>query len=100
MNVTPLAKIIGYADAECEPVDFSVAPTIAVKKAVKRAGLKLEEINFFEINEAFSATVLACAKVLNIDLKKINVYGGAVALGHPIGMSGARVVLTLVNVLK
>lgn len=98
-NLKPLGRIVSYADSEVEPIDFCIAPEKAGKLALSRAGMKLNQIDFFEFNEAFSVTVLANMKLLDIGLDKVNVNGGAVALGHPIGMSGARIVLTLLNVL-
>ncbi|CAK93742.1 unnamed protein product (macronuclear) [Paramecium tetraurelia] len=99
-NLTPLARIVSYADAELDPMDFCIAPTKSSAKALQRAGLKLTNIDYHEINEAFAATVLANMKLLDLPLDRINVNGGAVALGHPIGMSGARIILSLLTVLK
>lgn len=99
-NLKPLAKIIGYADAAQAPEWFTTAPSIAIPKALKRANLQLEDIDFFEINEAYAAVALANQIELGIDPQKINVYGGAVALGHPLGASGARIICTLVSVLQ
>ncbi|MCU0324630.1 MAG: thiolase family protein [Spirosomaceae bacterium] len=99
-NLKPIAKIVSYADAEHEPEWFTTAPVHAAQKALKRAGLSVEDIDFFEVNEAFSAVALAFAKLLEIDQTKLNVHGGAVSLGHPLGCSGARIITTLVNVLK
>ncbi|MNU25397.1 Acetyl-CoA acetyltransferase [compost metagenome] len=99
-NLKPLAKIIGYADAAQAPEWFTTAPSIAIPKALKRANLQLEDIDFFEINEAYAAVALANQIQLGIDPQKINVYGGAVALGHPLGASGARIICTLVSVLQ
>jgi acetyl-CoA C-acetyltransferase len=100
LGLKPLAKIIAYADAAVAPEDFPVAPVGAIKKAVERAGLSIEDIDFFEINEAFAVVSLANNKLLNLDPAKVNVNGGAVSLGHPIGSSGARIVVTLTSVLK
>jgi acetyl-CoA C-acetyltransferase len=100
LGLLPIAKIIGFADAEQEPQLFTTTPTVAIPKAIKMANLIKEEIDFFEINEAFSVVPLAFEKILDIPHKKINVYGGAVALGHPLGASGARIVATLISVLK
>ena len=91
---------MGYGDAEVNPIDFNIAPEKAAKVALKRAGLQITDVDFWEFNEAFSVTGLANMKLLGISQDKVNVNGGAVALGHPIGMSGARIVLTLANVLK
>lgn len=100
-NITePLVEIVGYADAEVNPLDFNIAPEKAARLALQRAGLKVTDIDFWEFNEAFSVTGLANMKLLDLDQKRVNVNGGAVALGHPIGMSGARVTLHLANVLK
>jgi acetyl-CoA C-acetyltransferase len=96
----PIAEIVGYGDAEVNPIDFNIAPEKAAKVALKRAGLQITDVDFWEFNEAFSVTGLANMKLLGISQDKVNVNGGAVALGHPIGMSGARIVLTLANVLK
>lgn len=99
-NLKPLAKIIGYADAAQAPEWFTTSPSIAIPKALERANLKLEDIDFFEINEAYAAVALANQMELGLDPRKINVYGGAVALGHPLGASGARIICTLVSVLQ
>ncbi|OCH93598.1 peroxisomal 3-ketoacyl-CoA-thiolase [Obba rivulosa] len=100
LGVKPLAKIISYADAGVEPIDFPSAPTVALPLALKRAGLTVGDIAQFEINEAFSVVVRIAEKVLGIDPAKINVHGGAVALGHAIGNSGSRIIVTLVHSLK
>lgn len=100
LGLKPLARIISFADAEHEPEWFTTAPTIAVPKALKRANLTLNDMDFFEINEAFSVVTMAFNKVLDVNPDKVNVFGGAVALGHPLGCSGARIVTTLVNVLQ
>ncbi|XP_030895470.1 acetyl-CoA acetyltransferase, mitochondrial [Leptonychotes weddellii] len=89
-----------FADAAVEPVDFPVAPAYAVPKVLKDAGLKKEDITMWEVNEAFSLVVLANIKMLDLDPQKVNINGGAVSLGHPIGMSGARIVVHLVQALK
>lgn len=99
-NLKPLAKIIGYADAAKAPEDYATAPAAAIPKALAVANLNLSDINFIELNEAFAAVVLANQKILGFDLDKTNVYGGAVAMGHPLGASGARIVVTLLSVLK
>ena len=98
-GLKPIAKIIAYADAEHEPEWFTTAPIMAAEKALKRAGLNIEEIDFFEVNEAFSAVPMAFCKNFGISSDKVNVFGGAVSLGHPLGCSGARIVTTLINVL-
>jgi len=100
LGLKPIAKIISYADAEQEPKWFTTAPTLAIPKAVKRAGLQLEEIDFVELNEAFSVVGIENTRRLKLDPAKVNVHGGAVSLGHPLGCSGARILVTLINVLK
>lgn len=99
-DLKPLAKIIGYADAAQSPEWFTTSPSLAIPKALKQANLSINDIDFFEINEAYAAVVLANQKILNLKTEKINIYGGAVAMGHPLGMSGSRVIVTLVSVLK
>lgn len=100
LGLKPLAKIKGYADAEQAPEWFTTTPSVAVPKAVEKAGLKMGDINYFELNEAFSVVGLANMKLMDLDASKVNVNGGAVSLGHPLGASGARVIVTLINVLK
>lgn len=100
LGLKPLAKIKGYADAEQAPEWFTTTPSIALPKAVEKAGLKMGDINYFELNEAFAVVGLANMKLMNLDASKVNVNGGAVSLGHPLGCSGARVIVTLINVLK
>jgi len=100
LGIKPIAKIKGYSDAEQAPEWFTTAPALAVPKAVEKAGLKLDDINYFELNEAFAVVGLANMKLMNLDPSKVNVNGGAVSLGHPLGCSGARVIVTLINVLK
>ncbi|XP_068600602.1 acetyl-CoA acetyltransferase, mitochondrial [Brachionichthys hirsutus] len=100
LNVTPLARIVSFADAAVAPIDFPIAPAFAVPKALDAAGLKSEDVHMWEINEAFSVVVLANMKMLDIDPAKVNVNGGAVSLGHPIGMSGARIVGHMAHNLK
>jgi acetyl-CoA C-acetyltransferase len=99
-GLKPIARIVGYGDAELAPVDFPIAPASATQIALKNAGLTLDDISYFEMNEAFSVVPIANGKLLGIPLEKINVHGGAVALGHPIGCSGARILTTLASVLK
>jgi len=99
-NLTPIARIKGFTDAEVDPVDFSIAPTSSINQLLKKCNLKIKDIDYFEINEAFSSVVLANMKLLDLKINKVNVHGGAVSLGHPIGMSGARIVLSLINVLQ
>jgi acetyl-CoA C-acetyltransferase len=100
LGLKPLAKIKSYADAEQAPEWFTTSPSLAVPKAVEKAGLKMSDIHYFELNEAFSVVGLANIKLMNLDATKVNVNGGAVSLGHPLGASGARVIVTLINVLK
>ena len=100
LGIKPLAKILAHADAAQAPEWFTTAPAKAVPIAIKRAVLKSEDIDYYEINEAFAAVSLAALKDLKLDPAKVNVNGGAVSLGHPIGASGARIVVTLIHVLK
>lgn len=100
LGIKPLAIIRSYADAEQEPVWFTTTPSIAVPEAVKKAGLQLTDIDFVELNEAFSVVGIVNTKKMNLDAAKVNVNGGAVSLGHPLGCSGARIIVTLINVLK
>ena len=100
LGLKPLAKIISYADAAHEPENFTTAPSKALPIALKKAGLEVSDIDFFEFNEAFSVVGLANNKILGLDASKVNVNGGAVALGHPLGSSGSRIIVTLINVLK
>jgi acetyl-CoA C-acetyltransferase len=99
-NLKPLAKILGFADAAVKPIDFSVAPAQAMPKVLAQCGIKAEDVDLWEINEAFSVVVLANMKILKLDHSKVNIHGGAVSLGHPIGMSGARLITHLVHSLK
>lgn len=100
LGIKPLAKIIGYADAQQAPEWFTTAPAKAMPLAIERAGLKISDIEYFRINEAFSVVALANMKELGIAHAQTNVFGGAVSLGHPLGSSGARIVITLLSVLK
>lgn len=100
LNLTPLATIKSYADAAHEPEWFTTAPAKALPKALAKSNLKLEEIDFFEFNEAFSVVGLANMKILGLNDTNVNVNGGAVSLGHPLGCSGARILITLLNVLE
>ncbi|XP_026733699.1 acetyl-CoA acetyltransferase, mitochondrial [Trichoplusia ni] len=100
LNVKPLARVVGYADGECDPIDFPIAPAVAIPKLLEKTGVKKEDVALWEINEAFSVVAVANQKLLGIDHNKINVHGGAVSLGHPIGMSGARLVVHLCHALK
>ncbi|CAO3595028.1 unnamed protein product [Absidia cylindrospora] len=99
-NLPLLAKISGWGDAAQAPNLFTTSPALAIPKAIKHAGLTLQDIDYFEINEAFSVVACANKKLLNIDDEKINIWGGAVAMGHPLGCSGARIITTLNSVLK
>ena len=100
LGLKPLAYIKGYADAAQEPKWFTTSPAKALPKALKKAGISIGDVDFFEFNEAFAVVGLANAKILGLDNDKINVNGGAVSLGHPLGCSGARIVVTLINVLQ
>ncbi|MDW8326468.1 MAG: thiolase family protein [Anaerolineales bacterium] len=100
LGYTPLARIVSYGYAGVEPHRMGIAPAGAVPKALEKAGLKLEQIDLIEINEAFAAQVLAVGRVLGWDWNKVNVNGGAIALGHPVGSSGCRIVVTLVHEMK
>lgn len=100
LGTKPLARILSIADAECNPKLFTIAPSLAIPKALERAGLKISDVALFEINEAFSVVALANQQILGLDPAKVNVSGGAVALGHPIGSSGARIIVSLVHLLQ
>lgn len=100
LGVRPLARIRGFADAAQEPMWFTTTPALAIPKAMKLAGVEKKDVDFYEINEAFSAVAIANNRKLDIPAEKVNVNGGAVALGHPLGASGARIMTTLINVLK
>lgn len=99
-NIKPLARIVSYADAAQTPEEFTTTPSIALHKALAKASLTIDDIDFFEFNEAFAVVGLVNAQLLNIPLEKINIQGGAVALGHPLGCSGARILVTLVHSLQ
>jgi len=100
LGIQPLAIIKGFADAEQDPKWFTTSPALALPKALYKAGLKKEIIDYFEFNEAFSVVGLVNSKLLELDAEKINVHGGAVALGHPLGCSGARIIVTLIHILQ
>ncbi len=100
LGLKPIAKILSYADAEQAPEWFTTSPAIAVPMAVAKAGLKMEDINYWELNEAFSVVGIENTKRMKLDPAKVNVHGGAVSIGHPLGCSGARIIVTLINVLK
>ena len=100
LGLKPIAKIVSYADAEQAPEWFTTTPAIAVPKAVAKAGLKMEDISFWELNEAFSVVGIENSRRMKLDPATVNVHGGAVSIGHPLGASGARIIVTLINVLK
>jgi acetyl-CoA C-acetyltransferase len=100
LGLTPIAKIKSFADAEQAPEWFTTAPALAVPKAVEKAGLTMDQIQYWELNEAFSVVGIENTKRMNLDPQKVNVNGGAVSIGHPLGCSGARIIVTLINVLK
>ncbi len=100
LGITPLAKIIAFADAAQAPEWFTTAPALAIPKALKWAGIDIKDVDFFELNEAFSVVGLANTQILGIDAQKVNTRGGAVALGHPLGSSGSRIVVSLAHILK
>ncbi|KAL1965953.1 hypothetical protein VTN77DRAFT_4893 [Rasamsonia byssochlamydoides] len=100
LNLKPIAKILGWADAAQAPSKFTTAPSLAIPKALKKAGVSLNDVDAFEINEAFSVVALANIKLLGLSEDKVNIHGGAVAIGHPLGASGARILTTLLGVLK
>jgi acetyl-CoA C-acetyltransferase len=100
LGLKPLAEIVSFADAAHEPQWFTTAPTLAAPLALQRAGLKMEDIDYLEVNEAFAVVPMAFGKELGVDREKMNVNGGGVSLGHPLGTSGARIIVTLVNVLR
>src|SRR5690606_24441771 len=97
LGIKPLAKIRGFADAAQDPMWFTTSPSIAIPKAMKLAGVAQKDVDYYEINEAFSAVAIANNIKLGLDPSKVNVNGGAVALGHPLGASGARIITTLLN---
>ena len=100
LGVKPIARIIGYASSAKKPEWFTTAPADVIPKVLQRIKMKKEDIDLFEINEAFAVVALAVNKMLRLDLDKVNVNGGAVALGHPIGASGTRILVTLLHALK
>jgi acetyl-CoA C-acetyltransferase len=99
LGLKPIGKILGFADAEQEPVQFTTTPSIAVPRAVAKSNLKMEDIEYFELNEAFSVVGIENTRRMKLDPAKVNVNGGAVSIGHPLGASGARIIVTLLNVL-
>lgn len=100
LGLKPIAKILSYADAEQAPEWFTTTPSIAVPKAVTKAGLKMKDIEYWELNEAFAVVGIENTRRMELDPLKVNVHGGAVSMGHPLGASGARIIVTLINVLK
>ena len=100
LNITPIAKIKSFADAAHEPKWFTTAPAKAIPKALAIVNLSIDDVDYFELNEAFSIVGLANMKILGIEDDKVNVNGGAVSLGHPLGVSGARIVIALTSILK
>ena len=100
LGLKPLAKIVSSADAAHQPEWFTTAPSKALPIALERAGMKAEDIDFWELNEAFSVVGIVNTKLLNLNPSKVDVNGGAVSLGHPLGSSGSRIIVTLINVLK
>lgn len=100
LGLKPIAKLTGYGDAEQAPDDFTTSPALAMPKALAKAGKDIKDVDYFEINEAFSNVTMANTKLLGLDPAKVNVFGGAVSLGHPVGASGARIIVTLLSVLK
>ena len=99
-GLTPLAKVVSYGVAGVEPTIMGIGPVPAIKMALERAGLGLEDMDRIEINEAFAGQVLACVKELNIDMEKFNLNGGAIAIGHPTGASGSRIMSNLTHELQ
>jgi acetyl-CoA C-acetyltransferase len=100
LKLTPLARIVSYADAEQAPEWFTTSPAIAVPRAISKAGLKMDDIDYWEVNEAFSVVGLENTRRMHLNSAKVNLHGGAVALGHPLGCSGARIMVTLLYILK
>ncbi|MEI2710720.1 MAG: hypothetical protein V9E96_17170 [Chitinophagaceae bacterium] len=100
LGIKPLAIIRSYADAEQAPEWFTTTPSLAVPKAIVKAGLQMSDVDFYELNEAFSVVGIVNTQKMQLDSAKVNVNGGAVSLGHPLGCSGARIIVTLINVLQ
>lgn len=100
LGIKPLAKILAWGDASKPPSKFTTAPSLAIPKAMKKANIEDAQVDAYEINEAFSVVALANMKIMGLDKEKVNIHGGSVALGHPLGCSGARIVTTLIHVLK
>jgi acetyl-CoA C-acetyltransferase len=100
LGLTPMARILSYADAEQAPAWFTTSPILAAPKALERARLRVEDIDYFEVNEAFAVVPIVFCKELGIPMEKMNVRGGACAIGHPLGASGARILVTLLHILQ
>merc|ERR1719427_1620993 len=100
LGCKPLARIVGYADGATDPIDFPIAPKFATEKLLKQTGMNAQDVDLWEINEAFSVVVLANMKLHDLDPSKVNIHGGAVSLGHPLGASGARIVIHLAHALQ
>jgi len=100
LGLKPIGRILGWGDAAHDPSKFTTAPALAIPKALKHAGVQQDQVDAFEINEAFSVVALSNMKLLGITEDKVNLHGGAVALGHPLGASGARIITTLLGVLR
>src|SRR5690606_34379544 len=100
LGLKPLARVRGYADAEQAPEWFTTSPSLAVPKAVKKAGLEMKDIAYFELNEAFSVVGIVNSQKMKISADQVNIWGGAVSIGHPLGCSGARIMVTLLHILK
>ncbi|MFM8362028.1 MAG: thiolase family protein, partial [Haliscomenobacter sp.] len=100
LGLTPMARILSYADAEQAPAWFTTSPILAAPKALERAGLRVEDIDYFEVNEAFAVVPMVFCKELGVPMEKMNVRGGACAIGHPLGASGARILVTLLHILQ
>ncbi len=100
LGATPMARVVAYATSGVAPKDIFIAPVLAVRQVLDKAEWRMGNVDLFELNEAFAAQMLACGKELGLDEAKVNVHGGAIALGHPIGASGARVLTTLLHALQ
>jgi acetyl-CoA acyltransferase len=100
LNLTPLARFVAFATAGVEPERFGIGPVPAVRKVLKLAGLSLEQIELIELNEAFASQVLACLRELDVDPERVNVNGGAIALGHPLGCTGAKLTTTILHEMQ
>lgn len=100
LGLRPIAHILGYGDAETTPEQFTIAPSLSLPIALRNACMKTEDVDLFELNEAFAVVALANAQLMKLDPGKVNVFGGAVSLGHPLGCSGARIIVTLINALQ